>query len=132
MNLKFKKGDQVKLTSKGRLGWEGEDWATVDELEVGNIYTVENSGYANDDLNGQYVEVSPSKRRMCINADHFEIVPPKEEGLNEIKNLVSDSYAKGVENGKLESEVRLLRIYNEAGANISAKDLLDKFLERNK
>ena len=135
MKLKFTKGDQVKLTSKGRLGWESEDWVTAEELEIGNTYKVEDSGYYTDSLgavSGQWVVVSPSKHKMSINSDHFEISTPKEEVLNEIKNIVFDSYAKGVENGKLESEVRLLRIYNEAGANITANDLLDKFLERNK
>ena len=54
------------------------------------------------------------------------------EPKQEVTDIVGLTYSRGIEAGKLESEVRLLRIYNEAGANITAKDLLDKFLERNK
>ncbi len=50
---------------------------------------------------------------------------------DEIENAMLRSYHRGVENGKLEADVILLNIYNEANGDLSANELLKRFLERN-
>ena len=48
-----------------------------------------------------------------------------------LESVMLASYAHGITAGKLQSDILLLRIFNEVNGDLSANELLKRFLERN-
>jgi hypothetical protein len=63
----FQVGERVKFIKNGSIGWECNDWASMDGLVVGDVYTVYHINNENPS-----VAVEEGNIKYDIHPDHFD------------------------------------------------------------